>query len=263
MVRSIGLFVAALIAGCSGDPPDVAKTVVIPKKEGTKTQVQFAARDGRKVYADFYKTAKGSDTIILLFHQAGSNAHEYETIAPKLLEMGYDSLAVDQRSGGEMWGRKNRTGDLSNHYMDAYRDMQGALEWAKSKNYGHIVAWGSSYSASLVLKLAVDNKDVEAVLAFSPGEYFGGTVVKDWNMRVAVPVLMAMTPDEANGDGLLLYEASSHTPARTHGDMFVSFPDSVHGSSTLREDRNPKGWRKTWQQVTSFLKANAKAKSMG
>ena len=263
MLRQIGLFALSLMAGCSGGPPDVPKTVVIPKEEGAKTPVEFAASDGHKAYGDFYKTPKGSDTIILLFHQAGSNAHEYETIAPKLLDMGYDSLAVDQRSGGEMWGRKNRTGDLSNHYMDAYKDMQGALKWAKSKDYAHIVAWGSSYSASLVLKLAAEDKAIDAVLAFSPGEYFGGTVVKDWNMRVAVPVLMAMTPDEANDDGLMLYEASSHTPARTHGDMFISFPDSIHGSSTLRADRNPKGWRKAWQQVISFLKANAKAKRMG
>jgi len=222
------------------------------------TEMELKASDGKLVVADLYKTQAGSSVLVLLFHQARSSAAEYAPIAARLVAEGYDCLATDQRSGGDMYQPANRIGGPSASYMAAYPDMVGALEWAKGKGYKTIVAWGSSYSASLALKLAAEHDGLDAVLAFSPGEYFDeDTLVKDWNMKVQVPTLMAMTPEEGEEGGQLLYEASSHSEARKRADMFVSFPDGVHGSSTLREDKNPKSYQKYFQAAVSFLKANA------
>ncbi|MGI8923836.1 MAG: alpha/beta hydrolase [Fimbriimonadales bacterium] len=221
-------------------------------------EVELKASDGKRVVADLYTTAGRSSVILLLFHQARSSAAEYAPIAPRLVAEGYDCLATDQRSGGDMYEPANRVGSPGAPYMAAYPDMLGALAWAKAKDYKTIVAWGSSYSASLAMKLATQHAEVDAVLAFSPGEYFDAlTTVKNWNMKVQVPTFMAMTPEEGEEGGLLLYEASSHSEARKHSDMFVSFPDGVHGSSTLREDKNPKSYKKYFQAAISFLKANA------
>jgi len=98
-------------------------------------QISFLSLDNKKVYADLYSDHKPeTKKCVLMFHQAGSNAGEYETIAPKVKALGFDCIAVDQRSGGEMWGRPNRTVDKSGsgEYIDAYNDLVGAMKYAQA-----------------------------------------------------------------------------------------------------------------------------------
>ncbi len=137
--------------------------------------IEIAAEDGLIIYSDLYKTSKNEKPVVLLFHQAGSNAPaEYgKYIIPHLRKAGYDVLAIDQRKGGSRLGGENRTaaqvdeGKLT--YCDAYPDLVATLKYAKQNFENGIIIWGSSYSAALVYKLATDYpKDVTAVLAFSP-----------------------------------------------------------------------------------------------
>ena len=58
------------------------------------------AADGVGVYADLARATRARRGTILLFHQAGTNRGEYEPIAPRLNAVGFDTLAIDQRSGG-------------------------------------------------------------------------------------------------------------------------------------------------------------------
>ncbi|TMJ40603.1 MAG: lysophospholipase, partial [Alphaproteobacteria bacterium] len=113
--------------------------------------------------------------IILAFHQANYNRLEYREIAPRLVKLGFSVLAIDQRSGGNYGGEENRTAKESKAfwtYTDALPDLEAALEWARAKHpKSKIIAWGSSYSASLVIVLAAKSHDVAGVMAFSPGEY--------------------------------------------------------------------------------------------
>jgi dienelactone hydrolase len=252
------------IAGCAKETPQEATIPPPPPAESpaAKTapaaEVSFKSADGRAVFADRYPAKKASAAALLLFHQAGSNAGEYAPVAPRLVKEGYDCLAVDLRSGGTKWGRKNRTGNDTGNYMAAYKDMEAALTWAKAQGYKKIAIWGSSYSASLALKLAGSHKEVSAVLAFSPGEYFDGkTTVRDWNMRNPAPTLMAFTNEEYLNAGNSMYQASSHTPLRNRRDMVLSYPGGVHGSTTLHESKNPNA-KLYWQGVISFLKANVR-----
>ena len=275
---------AAILAlsGCedpSLNPPAARVKIptrpVAPERKIRTAAVTLSASDGVHVFGDFYGSDAKAPTIILLFHQAGSNAGEYAEIGPRLAREGYDALAIDQRSGGDIWGRTNRTAahlhpqppphlqtkmrrGLNGDYLSAYKDLEGALSWARAKKYENIGAWGSSYSASLVLKLAAEHTEIKAVLAFSPGEYFANkTLAHDWNMKEDVPTLMAFTPDEVTSGGLSLYQASSHSALRNGGDMILSFEPGVHGSSTLREDKNPVGAKRYWAGVLAFLKARA------
>ncbi len=236
-------------------PVKIPPPKATPERKVRVEAVSLEASDGVKLAGDLYGSDARAPTIILLFHQAGSNAGEYAEIAPRLVREGYDGLAIDQRSGGNMWGRANRTAARGD-YLAAYRDLEGALSWAKAKKYKNIVAWGSSYSASLVLKLAAEHPEIKAVLAFSPGEYFSNkTLVHDWNMKETAPTLMTFTPDEITNGGLSLYQASSHGAARNTGDMILSFDSGAHGSSALREDKNPVGAKRYWVGVLAFLKA--------
>jgi len=226
-------------------------------REAGMSGVSFQAADGTKVYADLYPVTEGVNApILLLFHQARSNSGEYEPIARRLVRMGINALAVDLRSGGEMWGRKNRTAAAFNSdpgYLAAYRDMEAALDWTKKQGYSKIGVMGSSYSASLVLRLAMEHLEISAVMAFSPGEY--GELrgqVSGWNEKVEVPVFFACTKEELR-EVRSYYNNPKKLPLRSKFDLLISEDEGVHGASTLREDKNPEGYKFYWSGLEGFL----------
>ncbi|MCH8273442.1 MAG: alpha/beta hydrolase [Armatimonadetes bacterium] len=237
---------AAAVCSCGGEETPASE----PGNE-----ITFKAADGATVYADLFEAEGGKEApVILLFHQAGSNAGEYATIAPRLVKMGFNCLAVDLRSGGKGWGRQNRTVEAlgrSEEYMDAYQDMQAALSYAKDEGYtGGVLIWGSSYSASLAIRLGGDRADdVAAVLAFSPGEYFGsGDPVRKWASSVAAPIFVT------SGGGGEVDVAREILNAASPGQRTHHIPKKgVHGSSTLRSDKNSDGAEENWAAVERFL----------
>lgn len=250
-MKCIGLsLLALLLCSCSRGNEKLSREIRSHSKE-----VTFPASDGGAVFGDLYESAVPATAVVLMFHQANSNSIEYAPIAPRVTKMGFDCLAIDQRSGGAMFDGVNRTAKAAKGptgYMDAYLDMLGALRWAENRKYERIILWGSSYSAGLVLRMAAEHPTIAAVLAFSPGEYYGhaGTAAS-WATRDHSPTLMAFTEGEKKDVGETLFRA---LPA-TKGNVLVSYPDGVHGSSTLREDRNPKGYGRYWNDVEAFLNA--------
>jgi len=217
--------------------------------------VTLTADDGVKVYGDWYK-AEHPKALILLFHQAGSNRGEYSTIAPRLVQEGYSAMAIDQRSGGERFGHVNETVAKLGHsteFLPAAKDLEAALAWGIAASGGApVILWGSSYSSSLVFLVAAKHpSQVAAVLSFSPGEYLGGVdTVRKAASLVTVPVFItsAKDPDEvAEARKIFIATAS---PTKT---QFTPSKAGVHGSSTLREDRNPLGAAENWTAVLAFL----------
>jgi pimeloyl-ACP methyl ester carboxylesterase len=140
-------------------------------------------------------------------------------------------------------------------YPAAYNDVQGALAWAQKEGYKTIVAWGSSYSACLVLRLASERpRELKAVISFSPGEYFDDKgVVARWAHGVTVPVLAVCTSQENAVVDEILKARSAGAAARD----LRSGPDAIHGSSTLRPDKNHDGAEHYWGYVEKFLKPYA------
>jgi len=166
-------------------------------------KITFKASDGLEVTADLYIENTDKAPLILLFHQAGWSRGEYKEIAPKLNKLGFNCIAFDQRSGEEVNGVINETYKRATeqkkgtNYVDALVDINSAIDYAKSKykNAKKIIIWGSSYSAGLVLKVTGDREDVDAALAFSPGEYYNKMgKPKDWIRQsaknISVPVFI-------------------------------------------------------------------------
>jgi dienelactone hydrolase len=164
--------------------------------------VSFETPDGVEVFAEFYSTGDAAKPIVLLFHQADYNKEEYSEIAPRLVEAGFNALAIDQRSGGNAYGGENLTVNAlgkSTAYLEALPDLEAALTWAKDKGYKTILVWGSSYSSSLVFLLAAEHPEIAGVLSFSSGEYFSKlTLVQDAATKVTVPVFI--TSDGSQGE---------------------------------------------------------------
>ena len=130
-----------------------------------KTKVTFNAPDGLAIVADYYP-AEGSDKIIILCHQAEFSRGAYIKIASKLVEAGFDCLAVDLRSGKFANEVLNETSinalkaNKPTRYQDSEQDIRAAINFAKVKFDKKIVLWGSSYSATLALMIGRDHPDI-------------------------------------------------------------------------------------------------------
>ncbi len=216
----------------------------------------LTAADGVEVYGEYWPSKDAPAPIVVAFHQAGSNHAEYAPLAARLNEAGYGVVAIDQRSGGPAFGGGNRTVaklGRSTGFEEALPDLEAALAWSRDKAAGApVLVWGSSYSAALVFELAAAHpRDVQGVLAFSPGEYLKDPkAVRRAARMVRVPVFIdqAVDGEEVRRSRAILEAVA--TPDRT---QFVPTRGGVHGSSTLRADRNARGADENWTAVFAFL----------
>ncbi len=222
--------------------------------------VTFPSKDGLTITADLYMPHPDSAPFIVLFHQAGFSRGEYREIAPELNRLGFNALAIDQRSGREVNGVVNETATLAeekkmgNSYLDALQDMEAAIGYAK-ENYakGKLIIWGSSYSAALVLKIAGEYPNIaNGVLAFSPGEYFtklgkSDSFITQSAKHITMPVFITSAKSEKDR-WWSIYQA---IPGKKKTD-FIPQGEGIHGSRAL--------WQSTpdhaeyWNAVKEFLK---------
>ena len=212
--------------------------------------------DGLNIKTDVYEIKDKKAPVILLFHQAGFSRGEYRETAPLLNNLGFNCIAIDQRSGKGVNGVINETfidasaKGLSTKYPDAFPDLKAALKFVMRKYPSNkIIVWGSSYSASLVFVLAQKYLDkISAVIAFSPGEYFKfkGKEIKEYAQKVKCPVFITSAKKE-HGSWKGIYESIPE------GKKFFFLPESdgVHGSRALWKSN--KSHKEYWKALEEFL----------
>lgn len=221
----------------------------------TKT-ISFPSEDGVTVTADLYLTKTREAPFIILYHQAGYSRGEYLEIAPKLNELGFNCIAIDQRSGKEVNGIENQTNksavslDKNTKYPDAIPDVEAALKYVKYElRATKIIIWGSSYSAALVLYLGSQYpNDIDGILSFSPGEYFkiDDHEIKFYTSKITCPVFITSAKNEhKNWKGMYVAMSSEKS-------IFLPNTEGNHGSKALWEDSKEN--EDYWTAVSSFLK---------
>ena len=220
----------------------------------------FPSGDSLEIRADLYMKHPRTAPFIVLFHQASWSRGEYQEIAPKLNALGYNCMAVDQRSGGSVNGVDNitfknaETAGKGTDFPDAIQDMLAAIAYAK-KNFaeGQVIIWGSSYSSALVLKIFGDDQSLaDKALSFAPGEYFvrfGKPA--DWigssAKNIQKPVFITSAKNERNS-WWNIYEGIPSAD-KTY---YLPDTDGNHGSRALWERfSDNQGY---WDAVKDFLK---------
>ena len=216
-------------------------------------KVTFESKDGLTITADLYVTSTQNPYIILL-HQAGYSRGEYREIAPKLANLGYNCLAIDQRSGDGVNYIENETAKkaiekkLPTNYIDALPDIHAAIDYVKQKSTKPIVLWGSSYSASLTLIVACEELKVGAIVVFSPGEYFEpNNFIKSKISKISVPVLALSSKSEYPA----MVDMLSVVPKKLLTTFKPTSEEGRHGSSALWESN--KSNKEYWMAVTMFF----------
>jgi len=226
-----------------------------------KETITFPSKDGLQITADTYigETEKNRP-LIVLFHQAGWSRGEYAEIAPKLNGLGFNVLAVDLRSGKAVNGITNQTAKgarkagKKTRYIDALPDMESALLYARNLagKDSKIIAWGSSYSSALVLQLIGEKPDLaDAVLSFSPGEYFNksgkpANWIKQSAQSINVPVFITSAKSEKGR-----WSAIFKTIKSKNKVSFTPKTKGNHGSRALWDKFSDS--KAYWLAVTQFL----------
>ena len=168
-----------------------------------KSEISFLSTDSLRISANHYYSNK-DNPYILLFHTESSSRGEYDSIASRFVKMNYNCLAVDLRSGDEFRYIENITANrardkgLSNDYAEAEKDVEAAIHYVNHINDKKMVLLGSSYSATLCLKVAKNNPLIKSVMAFSPGEFFQPEFQLDEHLKdYDKPVFIAYSKSEA------------------------------------------------------------------
>jgi len=227
--------------------------IIFPTILWGQQTITFSASDGVTVTADHYVVSTQKPYLLLL-HQAGYSRGEYRETAPKLANLGFNCLAVDLRSGNEVNFIKNQTAISANEkglpidYLDAKADIEAAINFIAARSNKPIIVMGSSYSASLALVEATENFKIKAVVAFSPGEYFGDMLnVKEATQGLYVPVLALGSALEYDEMSKMLNHLN-----KKHLNLFKpSNGEGVHGSRALWE-RNQTS-EQYWMALTQFF----------
>jgi len=158
--------------------------------------VQFKSKDGLLITADLYPVDHPKN-LILLCHRSHCNRGEYRETAPKLNQLGFSCLAIDQRSGMKVFGVINETSALAKQsgmptgYLDAKQNIEAAVDYAYEQNGNTpIIILGSSYSASLALLISTETEKIKAVIAFSPGEFLKNVKLAEEIKSLTKPIFV-------------------------------------------------------------------------
>lgn len=248
-----------LASACSGKKGNKDENVDIPQFTAAAVSgmqqdtVVFNSADGLPMRGVLYMTDSAAPMIVLC-HQARFNNYEYAEIAPKLVQMDFSCLAIDQRSGGAMGEHTNTTNTgavaqaAETGYMNSLPDIQAAVNYAAGISGKPVILWGSSYSATLVMKVAMDNANVRAVVGFSPILKFdtGESAADIFKNYSGKPIFITSTEKE----GAPIAKALGHL-----GDdvLYQYYPDmkGTHGSKALWSSDPASG--EYWKEVTAWL----------
>jgi alpha-beta hydrolase superfamily lysophospholipase len=222
-------------------------------------EVQWKTSDQVTVYGDHYPASHppGRALLILIHQGDGSAKGDYGPIIPRLLKEGFEVLAIDSRLGGDLFGAANRTVSRNPakdwKYCDAYPDLVTALDYAKALiPRRRVIVWGSSYSATLALRLAAERpSDFSAVLAFSPasGPPMGECQPVPYAAQVTMPALVVRPRAELD----VAMRREDFEAFRKQGHQTLVANPGAHGSSALVAERTHGGVGETWKAVLDFF----------
>lgn len=257
MIKLISVLLTCFIlnTSCASKTEKQTKTNCQEKKKDCPTLVEFNSLDSLIISSHLYQI-DDSSPIILLCHQARFNKFEYAGIAERLNKMGYNSMAIDQRSGGPIGNKQNLTYlrgrklNKSLDYIDAEPDIKAAILYLNKKFNSQVILWGSSYSSTLALYLAAEMDEVSAVLSFSPGNYMANKKGSLLNVLSNFEKPMFLTSSKLESKSVS--ELLSKRKLTKHQIQFIPEGNGHHGSRALWI--NQIGGEEYWLAVGLFLK---------
>ncbi len=249
LIVTLGLFVIS--CGSDNQTGDSIQKDNTPTDTAFIKTTTFPSEDGLEMTVDQYHINK-TKPVIILCHQAGWSRGEYQEIAKELNALGFNCVALDQRSGNAINGVTNQTAanakaeGKGQTYSDAKQDINAAITKFAAEYDKNVILWGSSYSSSLAIIIAGENDLVEKVLSFSPGEYLQGISVADGAKNLDKPAFLTSSKSEEAQTKAIFDNIKS-----SEKTQFVPNGAGRHGSSALWTSEADH--QEYWNAVKSFL----------
>lgn len=216
-------------------------------------KISFIAPDDLEITADLYNAGPNAPVIVLC-HQANSSRGEFKNIAPKLKDMGFTCLALDLRNGGETNGVKNETTvDAINKKFPTSliyceQDILAGVAYAEDNlNPEKIILFGGSYSAAIILMIGSYDQRIDAMVAFSPGEYIDDLSISTYIQYITEPVFATGARNEITD-----VKAMISVMNEEHVTLFSPSGAGDHGNFSL--EPKTKNSNEYWSALEKFLK---------
>lgn len=226
--------------GTGAPPPNTPAKAVnsdSPGMAASAGEVTFTTSDSWTLHADYTAVPAARKAVVLL-HQRGGSAADWQPILLKLAGIGLSVLAVDQRGFGRSAG--SHAGE--DPPWDTTHDIEAAIQWLGTKGFkpGDIGLAGASYGANNALIYAAAHPETPAVALLSPGKDYHGLKLEPAARLYKGRLLLLHAKDDSitqSGPDLLM-KVSPGKPemevfsGNAHGtELFALHPEST---DTLR-----------------------------
>jgi len=218
---------AVNLASCTALSEKPAPIAVGDQAAKTPETIKLKTRDGWILIGDLYVPSSQSKGAVVLLHQRGGSAEDWQLLAKALQQAGFTALAIDQRGAGRSTSGPGASGDAAPWLTD--EDIAAAIaSLPKQQPLGLI---GASYGANNALLYASAHPNqIKGVVLFSPGANYNGldAIAAARLYRGALAIYHAQD-DEVAGNGP--EQINKLSPAANHRLRILKGSD--HGTALL------------------------------
>jgi dienelactone hydrolase len=163
------------LTACTSSPRELSTTHASPVTIQTQALkppevITLKTQDGWTLIGDLYVPLTASKGGIVLLHQRGGSAQDWQPLAMSLQQAGFTALAIDQRGAGRSTQGPGASGNDAPWLT--IEDIAAAIAKLSSQPLGLI---GASYGANNALIYAAAHPDqIRGVALLSPGANYNG-----------------------------------------------------------------------------------------
>lgn len=186
-------------------------------------EITYRTLDGWTIHGD-YSAVAGARKAVILLHQRGGSAADWEQLVARLNGARIATLSIDQRGAGRSLGLQNG----ANAPWNTTNDIAGAVKWLATRGFApeRIGLAGASYGANNALIYAAAHPAVRAVALLSPGRDYNGLLIGPPAARYRGALLVLFARDDpVTGGGPELIAA-----IRKRGAEQVPYSGGAHGT---------------------------------
>lgn len=238
------LLLTALLYGCSSHPNQAGIPAAFPAGKahelGAPQTVSFRTQDGWTIVGDLYTPHGPSRGAVILLHQRGGQASDWDALSRALQQAGFLALAIDQRGAGRSTSGPGPTG--ADAPWNTSDDIAAAIAYLKGK--GPCGLAGASYGANNALIYAAAHpQQVKALVLLSPGANYHGLDALTPASSCRTPTLILHDKDDTIADDGP-QAIAQRLPGKDH--ILKVLPGSSHGTALLNSNTIP--------QIVAFYK---------
>ncbi len=219
---ALSLFLTLCTVGCGA----------VPHSDGS-SKVSFKTDDGWVIIGNLYTPRGTSKGKVLLLHERGGQALDWDSLCSSLKAAGFTVLAIDQRGAGRSIKGPGPNG--AGAPWNTGNDIAAAIKFLHTSKPIGIA--GASYGANnALLYAAAHQNQVSTLLLLSPGEDYNGLkAVPPARIYHGSVFIMYGKSDKIVGNGP--EEIAKTLPGKNH--ILAPVDGSEHGTDLLNKNTIP------------------------